>query len=851
MEFTKNKNSISLPEVMILVAVLIAGLFFIRYMYKSAEENNHNNALMLGKSIVATLPVDKIASLSVSIADTASADYQALKRIFSNLVKETENARFVYLFTRSESKYFFMVDSESENSEDYSPPGQEYNEIAETDKIPFLTGKSIVTPPLTDRWGYWVSILVPVKEKTTGKVIAVFGIDISAKSWQTIIWREIAESSFLVLCMILLTIFMLRSVSKNRHLKKEIAERQATEKLLTESEERYRLIYENASIGIYQTTPDGQILLSNPALLKILGYKSFDELKLRNIEKGQFDPTYSRAEFKKKIEETGEIHGLENKWVRQDGEFVYIRENARVMRDRNGNTLFYHGTIEDITERVLAEKALRKSELRFRQITEQSREVVWETDENGLYTYVSPLSTSVLGYTPDQLIGKMHFYDVHPEQTREDFRKAALEVFSRKESFHDYVNEVVSGSGKMIWVTTNGTPILDENGNLLGYRGADSDITERIVRENLLKKLTLAVEQSPVSIVITNPDGEIEYGNPKACYTTGYTAEELIGKNPRVLKSGLTPSGVYKELWETILAGKLWQGEFINQTKDGKIYTEAASISPIFDDEGNIINFLAVKEDITNVKLLIAELQLAKEKAESSDLLKSAFIKNISHEIRTPLNGIVGMSEQIIKASVSQENKEVLLNLIKQSSKRLLSTVTNYLDISMIVSGNMIIQIETFGLNSILREITSETEPECQEKGIALLLNVPHDTEHIKLETDPEIFRKIIIHLLDNAVKFTEQGGVSLSYKLESNKLIINIIDTGIGIDQAFLPSIFDTFTQADNSDSRAYEGSGLGLALSYRMAQLLNGNITVKSEKGQGSEFFLTFNADEILAES
>jgi hypothetical protein len=844
----KNRSFVTpfIRETAITLLIVFIGLFFIWFMYANARNQNHSNALQSGTAIATVLPVEKIAQLNALPGDTSKQEYKELKSVFQALIKENNNARFAYLYIQRTGKCYFLLDSEPPASADYSPPGQEYTEAAEVYKQPFLNGKSLITSPQTDRWGTWISILVPVKNNQ-GKTLAVFAMDINAKSWNRTIWQQVAESSLLVIVVLMLWFIALRYISKNRRLESEINVRLDTAKALSESEERYRLLYENASIGIYRTTPDGQVLLSNKALVKMLGYKSFEELKQRDIDKDEFDPDYSRAEFKKVMEEKGEIYGLEDTWKRQDGEMVYIRENAKAVRDNRGKVIYYDGTIEDVTDRKLAEKALQYSEERFRQIAEQSREVGWEVDKNGLYTYISPLSESVLEYKPDELVGKKHFFDLHPEGSREDFRKTILEGYQRKENFHDYISQMIKGNGDYIWVINNGVPIVDEMGELIGYRGAGSDITERIEKEKLLKKLTLAVEQSPVSIILTDINGSIEYGNPKACETTGYQLSELIGQNPRILKSADSSEATFRELWDTISSGHVWNGELLNKKKNGELYRESATVSPIFDDEGNIINYLAVKEDITNIKKLVSELQAANEKAESIDLLKSAFIKNISHEIRTPLNGIVGMSEQIVKPGVSQPDKEQMLAYIRESSMRLLNTVNSYLDISLIVSGNADILVQDFDLNQLLTDIKNEISRECLSKNLDLQLQIHAEPESFTINTDSDILHKILMHLLNNAVKFTETGFVNFGYEVKKDEIEFLVKDSGIGIEKSFLPVIFEVFTQADVSDTRSYEGSGLGLSIAFHLTHLLSGEIRVESEKGKGTSFFLTFPINNL----
>ena len=392
---------------------------------------------------------------------------------------------------------------------------------------------------------------------------------------------------------------------------------------------------------------------------------------------------------------------------------------------------------------------VRESEIRFEQLAEHSGTIAWEVDARGLYTYVSEMAEPLLGYRPDELVGRMHFYDLHPEEGREEFKTAALGVFARRELFHDLVNVVLARNGRQLWVTTNGLPLLNADGTLRGYRGSDTDITdrrqaeeslrteaerfrtlrkvsntgawewhdargylwcseeyftmlgldagqfdlsgkanlkeawldllhpddrdrasqrfadylaggspgmyestfrlrhrdghhvwiwsrgstlrdedgnptdttigthiditERKVAEESLRQLSSAVEQSPASIVITNVAGDIEYVNPKFLELTGYSMVEVLGQNPRVLKSGDRTPESYRALWETIQAGEAWHGDFHNRKKNGELYWERASISPIRDPAGRITHFLAVKEDITVQKRLEDQLKSSEE----------------------------------------------------------------------------------------------------------------------------------------------------------------------------------------------------------------------------------------------
>jgi PAS domain S-box-containing protein len=710
------KFRLTIAEMFATIIVVIAGLLFIRGMYINVLEQNHHNVLQIGRSVAAAMPANKISSLKGDSTDTKSESYAELRKILKEVIRVNTDARFAYIYIHRQGKYYFLLDSEPVDSPDYSPPGQEFTEIDYHDKIPFITGHSYITKPLTDRWGTWISVLLPVKNDA-GKTIAVFGMDFDARSWKKEIYLEAAESSLIVIVFMSLIIMVLRYLNKNRLLKSEI------------------------------------------------------------------------------------------------------------------------------TERKNAEGALRYSEERFRQIAEQSNEVVWEVDTQGLYTYVSPLSKKVLEYEPNELIGKKSVFDLHPAETRSDFYKAIMRVFEAKQPLHEYVNQMIKGNGEVIWVLTNSVPIINADGILVGYRGASNDISQRIERENQLSKLTLVVEQSPASIIITDTDGLIEYCNPKACETSGYSEKELLGVNPRIFKSGYRTSSDHEGLWETILSGKIWQGEFLNRRKNGDLYWEKATISPTFDSEGNIINFIGVKEDITHIKKLISELKEAKEQAESTDHLKSAFIKNISHEIRTPLNGIIGLSEQVIKPELPASEKQSMVSLMKESSTRLMNTVNNYLDISMIVSGNYEVNRRKIDLSEFLRELLADNLPLAKAKKLDIELILPDRLSPFLFDTDLGLLYKILSQLLDNAIKFTIKGRISFGYIINQNLPELFINDTGIGINKEFLPHIFEAFTQADTTDTRIYEGSGLGLAIAYNLVQLMGGSLDVQSEIGVGTRFYIRFN--------
>jgi PAS domain S-box-containing protein len=329
---------------------------------------------------------------------------------------------------------------------------------------------------------------------------------------------------------------------------------------------------EQSPVSIVITNLEGNIEYANPKVLETTGY-SLGELIGKNprvLKSGETAP--DEYDFLwNSITSGNNWHGISHN-RRKDGTYYWESSTISPILDQQGNITHYLAVKEDITERKKNEEALKNSEERFSQLAEQSQTVIWEVDAEGLYTFASDMSLLVWGYSPDELVGKMHFYDLHPAGSRSTYKEQVLSLFSQKVSFKSITNQVLTKNGKLIWVLTNGIPILDGDEKLVGYRGADNEITDKIQKDNELKKLSLAVEQSPVSIVITDLHANIEYVNPAFELTTLYKLEEVTGKSTSVLKSGETPDEVYKDMWETITAGLQWQGEWLNRKKSGELF---------------------------------------------------------------------------------------------------------------------------------------------------------------------------------------------------------------------------------------------------------------------------------------
>ena len=314
-----------------------------------------------------------------------------------------------------------------------------------------------------------------------------------------------------------------------------------------------------------------------------------------------------------------------------------------------------------------------------------------------------------------------------------------------------------------------------------------------------------------------------------------YQMEDLIGKS---MFDFYSEPKERDSLFGVLLEkGAVTDFEITLKNRDGSLIPCSISSKIIFDVKGCPERIIGSMHDITNRKIATEKLKIAKVKAEANDKLKTTFLNNISHEVRTPLNGILGFAEIMSHPELSDEDKHISLSMLYESSDRLLNTINNYMDISLITSGNMTLYNKNFVPAQILKEIFGKYKILCAAKNLELLLNFPEQSDNLLINSDPEIFRKITSHLLNNAVKFTEKGSINYGYLIYEKELKLFVKDTGIGIGKESLGSIFECFVKED----RVTEGSGLGLSISKGMVETIGGKIRVESEIGVGSYFSFT----------
>jgi PAS domain S-box-containing protein len=386
--------------------------------------------------------------------------------------------------------------------------------------------------------------------------------------------------------------------------------------------------------------------------------------------------------------------------------------------------------------------------------------------------------------------------------------------------------------------------VFDEyKGHLWKY----TDISDKEAVNQQLKrqeaKYRGIIENMKLGIIEVTLDDEIQFVNKNFCDLSGYSLEELIDKKVSQLFGDNYLDQVVEVKKALRKRGISDSFELTLKDKKGRSRDLFISGAPNYNSSGELIGSIDIVHDITEQKILEGELRIAKDKAEESSRAKENFLANMSHEIRTPLNGIIGMIRELGKINADAK-QQTYIKHAASASQHLLSIINNILDISKIEAGEFKLDDQPFDLQSVLEATKTILLPAARDKNLHLTFNDFQQEAALYLG-DPHRIRQVLLNVLSNAIKFTEQGGVTLTCridKISEIKHAINIFiqDTGIGIDEAYLKNLFKKFSQEDASTARKYGGTGLGMAITYELIKMMDGTISVKSEKQVGTTFEL-----------
>ncbi|MCD6354196.1 MAG: PAS domain S-box protein, partial [Prolixibacteraceae bacterium] len=620
---------------------------------------------------------------------------------------------------------------------------------------------------------------------------------------------------------------------------------------LHESEEQFKNFFYHSAIGIYRTTPEGEIIFANPALVKLMGYNSFAELSTKNLNEIDRKQNFKREEFIKLIEKDGFVTGYETIWKREDGNIIFIRESAVLVKDKNDNPLYYDGTIEDITSEKKKEKIIEKQFEKLKRehyLLKKAEELgqvgTWLLNIKTGEVEISDSLMELFKLPVKATYSLEEFHQcIHPDDlgARLDFIKNLDSL--KNHSFNSNYRLLINN--KIIWISAIGEILLNENNEPEYIVAALQDITKRKEELIALQERAAIIDSSEAIIIGKDLNGTIKLWNKGAERIFGYKADEVIGENISII----VPRGLKKEL--KTLNNKIASGQKVENfettriCRDGRLVDVKISLSPVHDEEGRIVGISTVGQDITTQKQLEQELTKAKEKAEEANRAKSLFLANISHEIRTPLNSILGFSEIMSRRTTDSTQKSYLQSVLT-SSNILLSLINNVLDFTKAQSNKLIINNSFCDIRYVLHEIESIFRLKASQKLLDFSISCSPSVPKF-LCVDELRIRQILLNLTSNAIKFTDKGAVMLKIwtenKIESTvDLILEVKDTGKGIPARFHEKIFKIFEQENSEITHKYGGTGLGLAITTELTKLMNGHIELKSKEGKGSTFKVVF---------
>lgn len=631
---------------------------------------------------------------------------------------------------------------------------------------------------------------------------------------------------------------------------RDITERKQADEALRKSEARYKAVSHSASDAIITTDSKGIIVDWNKSAETIFGYRE-DEitgkpLTLLMESKYHYHHTkgFGTVNDSKVLGKIVEVSGK-----RKNGEIFPMELSLSKWEISEGS--FYTGIVRDVTERHIAEAEIENSKQFLERIINTLSEPVFVKDINHKFVLLNDKYCEFMGYKKEELIGKCDS-DFFPKEQVDVFIAKDNEVF---ETEQDNINEeyFTNAEGRTLTIVTKKSVFKRKSGEKF-IVGIINDITD-------IKASQLALEESEK--LLRESQRVAELGNYETdlktlTWKSSEVLDEIFGIDKNYVHSvdnwvGIIHPDYRKEMKdyffhiakESLKFDKEYK--FIRQS-DGEVRWGHGLGVIKYDAENNPVKLIGTVQDITEQKSMEEALIRAKDKAEASDNLKTAFLNNISHEIRTPLNGILGFGELVTQAGISHENKQKFLGYLQNSTKRLMNTVTDFMDISLIVSGSLQVNNEEFNIPGLIKRVSSEFYDAAKLKGLKFFQIIPKSCENIIINSDPELLEKALFQLLNNAFKFTPNGEITISLDKTSENVIITVSDTGIGISQESQKYIFEYFRQESEGIGRFFEGNGLGLSIAKGLTELLGGKISVISEKEKGSVFSISLPYTEIL---
>jgi PAS domain S-box-containing protein len=603
-----------------------------------------------------------------------------------------------------------------------------------------------------------------------------------------------------------------------------------SEAVLRESERNYREVFNATADAIFiHAAATGRILRVNQAMLRMYGYSAEQEvIGLNADDLSANDPAFSRAAAESRIRKALQEQQQMFEWraKRKNGELFWVEVALR--SSRIGGQECVLAVVRDITERRRAEEATRENELRLRTMVQNAPAIIFILDRDGVFRLSEGQALAKLGLEAGEVVGKsaLEMYRDTPS-VLESLRKALAGEPARA------INELPG-----VIFDTVYSPIFDPDGKPAGLIGIAIDITDRKRAEEAQMLLATAVEQAAEAIVITDAGGTISYVNPAFEKITGYARDEVIGQNARMLRSGKHDAAFYRHLWETIARGEVWTSRIFNKKKNGALYEEEMIISPVFDSAGKIVNYVAVKRDVTQEVALETQLRQA-QKMEAIGQLAGG----VAHDFNNILTVIQGSASLLLNPQLKPAEKSDCSHQIIRAAERAAGLIRQLL----LFGRKQVMQPVNLDLNEVVGGMTRMLK---RILGEDIALRSDFASSLPPVFGDAGMIEQVVLNLAINSRDAMPGGGrlaiATGAETLDERQAQLNpdaspgphvwlaVSDTGCGIPPENLPRIFEPFFTTKDVG----KGTGLGLATVYGIIRQHRGWITVDSEPGKGSTF-------------
>ena len=643
------------------------------------------------------------------------------------------------------------------------------------------------------------------------------------------------------------------------------------------------------------TLDEGRITDANQVFDEVFGYSHEEVIGKTSLELNMYDDPADRAKMVSILKEQGFVKDLELKGRKKDGTRIIVSISVSIAQLENRSHVI--GVIRDITQRKQTEKLLKLNSFRIETLLKLNQMTAADIKEITDYALEQAveLMQSKIGYlaflNEDESVMTMHSWSksamaecaidnkpiIYPVVNTGLWGEAVRQRKPIITNDYQAENPLKKGipHGHVSMTRHMNVPVFvgDRIVLVAGVANKADDYTMNDADELILlmEGMWRLIERkrAELELIKTKEKAEESESRLKLATASGQLGiwdwdvmNDIMIWDERMFELYHVPKDTFsykidgwinclhptdkQEAVDTLHAalegGKEYDTAFKVLHPDGKVLYLKGDGTVIRNAKGNPIRMIGINKDITESKQAEEQLMLAKERAEESDRLKTAFLNNISHEIRTPLNGILGFASYIIQPNINQKEKEQYMSALTHSSYRLINTVTDFMDMSLIVSGNMHAKMQPVEIYSLMQILQQRFMGFAMEKKLELIIQPGNVPLGFMLDTDEELMMKLLSHLLSNAVKFTATGSITIGGELKQNALELFVKDTGIGVSGDFQERVFDVFMQENVSDTRSYEGSGLGLSIAKGIAELLGGNIQMESIKDVGTTVSVSF---------